>query len=220
MSIYRAKRGRRGHRGMRFLMALVILLIVAGVVYLVVEQRVVVPGLTGRVYPIHYRERISQVAERYDVDPYLIAAVMRTESGYDPRAVSHVGAVGLMQLMPDTAAWIVQLSTWRGVAEPELTDPDDNIELGTCYLAFLIEHFGDNRRAAVAAYNAGQGVVAQWVAAAGGEVLALDDIRFPETRAFVERVRGLMESVQTRSPRHLRRRGGERMSLFYHPSRL
>lgn len=177
---------RRGRR--RGLVALLILIVLAVVVYVIVDHRVVVPGVSAQIYPIHYREGIEEVADRYDVDPYLVAAVVRTESGYDPNAVSHVGAVGLMQLMPDTAAWIVELRTWKGGAHPELTDPDDNLALGTCYLAFLIEHFDGDRRAAVAAYNAGQGAVAGWVAAAGGGKLTLEDIRFSETRVFVERV--------------------------------
>ena len=97
------------------------------------------------------------MAEQYDLDPYLVAAVARTESGWDPEAVSHAGAVGLMQLMPDTAAWITGLESWQGGDDPDLTDPEDSLELGACYLAYLVKYFGGDIRLALAAYNAGPG---------------------------------------------------------------
>ncbi len=197
MSVYGLSRRRRR---LRLLIPLAGVVVLAVLVYVLVDQRVVVPGVTARLYPIHYRDGIERVAEQYQVDPYLVAAVVRTESGYDPEAVSRVGAVGLMQLMPATAEWIVQLDRWKGRLDPELTDPDDNLELGTCYLAYLLERFGEDRRAAVAAYNAGQGTVLQWLAAADGARLALDDVLFPETRAFVERVEEFVELYHEAHP--------------------
>lgn len=184
----RARRSRR--RGLLRLAAL--LAVIAGIVVtvvLVTTGRTVVPVVSEQLYPIRYKEGIARVAERYALDPYLVAAVVNTESGYDPRAVSSAGAVGLMQLMPATAEWITRLGTWRGGDSPDLTDPDDNLELGACYLSFLTETFDGAVRAVLAAYNAGQGVVGGWVDAAGGAgSFGLSDIVYPETRAFVERV--------------------------------
>jgi soluble lytic murein transglycosylase len=169
-----------------------VVVVVLGVVFAVVwitASRAVVPGLSAKLYPIHYKEAIAQVAERYHVDPYMVAAIVKTESGYDPEALSRAGAVGLMQLMPDTADWVTGLDSWKGNGTPVLTDPEDNLELGTCYLAFLLQRFGGDTRPALAAYNAGQGTVVAWVQAAGGsESFDLSDIRFPETRNFVQRV--------------------------------
>jgi soluble lytic murein transglycosylase len=183
----RARAGRRRLLRLAVLLVVVLGIVIAGV--WIAAARAVVPGVSAKLYPIHYRESIGSVAERYGLDPYLVAAVVQTESGYDPKAVSPVGAVGLMQLMPDTAAWITGLGIWQGDDDPELTDAGDNLELGACYLAFLVESFGGQTRVALAAYNAGQGTVAEWVAAVGDpKSFGLEDIQFPETREFVERV--------------------------------
>jgi soluble lytic murein transglycosylase len=124
----------------------------------------------------------------------LVAAVVKAESGFDPEAESRAGAVGLMQLMPATAAWIAARQDWQGASKPDLRDPAQNLDLGTYYLAFLLDRFADVPTA-LAAYNAGQGVVDQWLAARGTEpaggsptTLLPADIPFPETRGFVERV--------------------------------
>lgn len=114
-------------------------------------------------------ERVLEVAARYRVDPALLAAVIRVESGFRDDAVSPKGAQGLMQVMPDTAALL-------GFAD--VTDPSHNLEAGTRYLAGLLEQFGGDVELALAAYNAGPGAVRRW-----GTVPP-----FPQTRAFVRRV--------------------------------
>lgn len=173
-------------------LAVLLALIVAVVVTVVVVAttgRAVVPVVSEQIYPIHYKEGIARVAKRYGLDPYLVAAVVNTESGYDPAAVSSAGAVGLMQVMPSTAEWVTGLRSWRGGQSPDLNDPDDNLELGACYLGYLLEIFEGAVRVALAAYNAGQGVVGEWVKAAGGtDSFGPSDIVYSETRAFVERV--------------------------------
>jgi soluble lytic murein transglycosylase len=150
--------------------------------------RFVVPGLSGKVYPIKYQSEIAFAADEYGIDPYLLAAVARTESGFDPLAESGDGALGIMQLLPTTADWLSGLDSWKGRQEPALTDPQDSIELGACYLAYLQKTF-DGHMAAVAAYNAGQGIVRQWVKEAGGiDSFTAADIPYPETKEFVRRV--------------------------------
>lgn len=172
----------------RLLIPVLIVVIIGLGAYWLVSARTVVPGLTGKLNPIHYQQGISRVADRYDLDPYLVAAVVRTESDYDPKAVSHAGAVGLMQLMPDTASWVTRLATWKGPKNPTLTNANDNLELGACYLAYLTQRFAGDLLAALAAYNAGQGVVDNWLASGTHGSLQLADIRFSETRTFVTRV--------------------------------
>lgn len=112
---------------------------------------------------------ILEVAARHGVDPALIAAVIRVESGFRPDAVSARGAQGLMQVMPDTAALL-------GFSDS--ADPHTNLEIGTRYLAILLDQFGGDAELALAAYNAGPGAVRRW-----GTVPP-----FRETRAFVRRV--------------------------------
>ena len=113
------------------------------VVALIVSGRTVVPGVSERLYKIHFDKDDSYgVAKRYGLDPYMVAAVVKTESDFDSDAVSPVGAVGLMQLMPETADWMIGLAL-AGPQDPDLKDPYDNLELGACYLAYLVARFDE-----------------------------------------------------------------------------
>ncbi|MEP0773865.1 MAG: lytic transglycosylase domain-containing protein [Acidobacteriota bacterium] len=114
-------------------------------------------------------ERVVEVAARYGIDPALLAAVIRVESGFRDDAVSPKGAQGLMQVMPDTAALL---------GFPDVTDPHVNLEAGSRYLAALLDQFGGDVELALAAYNAGPGAVRRW-----GTVPP-----FRQTRAFVRGV--------------------------------
>ncbi len=184
----RPRTSRRRRRLRLAALLLVVLVIVIAAVW-IAASRTAVPGVSAKIHPLHYEESIARVAEQNDLDPYLVAAVARTESGWDPGAVSHAGAVGLMQLMPGTATWITGLESWQGSDDPDLTDPDESLELGAFYLAYLVKYFGGDIRLALAAYNAGQGAVGRWLKdGSPGDSLELADIPITETRDFVERV--------------------------------
>ncbi|GAB1721225.1 MAG: putative Soluble lytic murein transglycosylase [Nitrospira sp.] len=124
------------------------------------------------------------------VDPYLAAAIIREESQYDEKAVSVVGAVGLMQLMPGTANAVAQRYGFPAVGREELFDQETNIRLGVRYLGQLLEQYGGNFAHAVAAYNAGPIAVNNWIAVHRGrdqdEFVEL--IPYQETRLYVKRV--------------------------------
>ena len=181
-------RRRSRRRRLRRLVLAVLLLAAIGIaIGFIATGRTIMPGVSKKIYPILYEQQIAAAAARYKVDPYLVAAVAETESGFNPSAVSPAGAVGVMQFMPDTADWVTSLVSWRGAHNPTLTDAADSIELGACYLAYLQTKFADLLQT-LAAYNAGQGNVRQWVSAAGKRTFQLTDIQFPETRAFVEKV--------------------------------
>jgi soluble lytic murein transglycosylase-like protein len=113
---------------------------------------------------------INQAANRHNVDPRLLHAVIQTESAYNSKAVSSAGAVGLMQLMPATA---------RRYGVTNRNDPDQNIEGGTRYLRDLIEMFTPNLDLAVAAYNAGENAVIKY---------NYKVPPYPETRNYVKQV--------------------------------
>jgi soluble lytic murein transglycosylase len=131
-------------------------------------------------YPLAYEHIIRGHARNYDLDPALLAAVIYTESRFDPSARSSAGAVGLMQLLPDTAKGIALRTGGDRFVVADLLDPEINVRYGSWYLDHLRNRYGD-LRLALAAYHAGQGNVDEWLRSGGG-------IRFPETRAYVESV--------------------------------
>lgn len=139
-------------------------------------------------FPVTYAERIDDAAERYEVDPHLIAAIIRCESGWNDLAQSEAGAVGLMQLMPDTAKTVSQM----GIVDTarfdpnDLTDPATNIEYGTALLSYLQSELNTEDEV-IAAYNAGLGTVQEWVEAPGSPGIP-DAITYPETRHYLDRV--------------------------------
>jgi peptidoglycan lytic transglycosylase len=141
------------------------------------------------LYPLGWRDEINEVAARSAIDPYLVAAVVREESSYYPRAVSRAGARGLMQLMPDTAQPMADV---RGLAMANgdlLDDPRANLEFGASFLSGLLREWGDPRLA-LAAYNAGPKRVRQWWQARRTSDLEafVEQIPFDETRNYVKRV--------------------------------
>jgi soluble lytic murein transglycosylase len=151
------------------------------------------PGLPARLwqlyYPLGYGEHVRTAARAVGLDPFVVAAVIREESSYDPRARSGVGAVGLMQLMPDTARIVAQ-EIGRPLTEiAALWEPPMNITLGSRYLSQLNARFKEPLLA-VAAYNAGPHRVQRWVAERPQADLEefVDQIPFDETRAFAKRV--------------------------------
>jgi soluble lytic murein transglycosylase len=174
--------------GMGLSLLILVGLVIAAV--LTVTGEIVVPGVSAKLFPLHYQTEIAQAAGEYGQDPYLVAAMVRTESGFDAQAESPAGAVGLMQLIPSTAEWVVSKSDrWSSVSGPDLRAPADNLDLGVWYLNYLGEIYGAGSMAALAAYNAGLGHVDDWIAAAGGlEVFDISDIPYPETKQYVERV--------------------------------
>ena len=132
-------------------------------------------------YPYAWRDEMRDAAQRRGIDPYLVAAVVREESSYYPKATSPVGARGLMQLMPTTA----RLMSPGG----DLEDPGFNIELGTRFLAGLMREFNDPRLA-LAAYNAGPTRVRQWLNSRRSDDIEafVEQIPFDETRLYVKKV--------------------------------
>ncbi|WP_139491686.1 lytic transglycosylase domain-containing protein [Brevibacillus dissolubilis] len=142
------------------------------------------------MYPIKYQSEIQAASARFEVDPHLVLAVIRTESAFRDNLVSKKGAVGLMQLMPDTAVWVKAQESFQSLSNPDLSEPIMNIDMGTWYLSFLIKMFNGNQTLAIAAYNAGPGNVTEWLARGqwDGSRERIEDIPYGETRHYVQRV--------------------------------
>jgi len=145
---------------------------------------------TKTVYPLEHVDAIRDGARRYDLEPSLVAAVVYAESRFDEHARSSQGAVGLMQILPETAEQIARESGGVSFTAADLEDPRVNVRYGCYYLRQALDAFDGDVRAAVASYNAGMGAVSEWraEAAADGHELRPRDLPYPETRAYVKKV--------------------------------
>jgi len=164
---------------------LLLLLIVVGLLFVQSEW------LGRTIYPIYYQDEIKEYAARYQLDPLLVASIIRVESNFKPDAVSPKGALGMMQVMPDTAQWILKNEDMgQHTVDDVIRDPKVGIQVGTWYLQSLLKQFDGRLALSLAAYNAGPGKVKQWVAnnVWDGSEEHLSDIPFGETRRYVQRV--------------------------------
>jgi soluble lytic murein transglycosylase len=165
---------------MKFILAAVVLLAAIGAGVFYVEETL--PAWYARLrYPLEYDHIIRGHAENYELDAALLAAVIYRESKFDAQARSASGALGLMQLLPDTAKGIAVHTGGSRFRVSDLYEPEINVRYGAFYLRRLLSKYEDDERLALAAYNAGQTNVDDWLQAGGG-------IRFDETRHYVDEV--------------------------------
>jgi len=136
-------------------------------------------------YPLRYEQIVIAHAENYHLDPELVAAVIYQESKFEANAVSPSGAVGLMQLLPETGQGIADRTGGNNWKPEDLRNPELNIRYGSWYLRHLLDKY-DDQELALAAYNAGQTNVDRWRKEGVG-------IQFDETRHYVARVQQLTE---------------------------
>jgi soluble lytic murein transglycosylase len=136
-------------------------------------------------YPLRYEAIVTGHARNYRLEPPLLAAVIYQESKFDADARSSSGAIGLMQLLPDTAKGIATRTGGTAFIVDDLYEPELNVRYGAWYLRHLLDKYGDEATA-LAAYNAGQTNVDRWRREGSG-------IQFAETRHYVQRVQELKE---------------------------
>lgn len=148
-----------------------------------------------KIYPDYYLSIIKDLSSKNSIDPYLVLAIIKAESAFELDIMSPVGAVGLMQLMPSTAAWMIETGMNRVVDfadwnESLLMKPEINLELGITYLRYLFDYFKQKICPAIAAYNAGPGRLNEWMK--GGNQSNPDSfietIPFLETKNYIKKV--------------------------------
>ena len=139
--------------------------------------------------PLRHEDIIRQQAKDKHLDAALIAGVIYAETKFRARR-SSAGAEGLMQITPATARFIAHRSGGVAFRASDLGDAQINIQYGAYYLRYLLDRYGGNETLALAAYNGGEGNVDRWLVRASKDErqFAPDDIPFPETRAYVDRV--------------------------------
>jgi len=183
-SAARRAAGRRRRRWLLLLGAAAVVLVVVIAAMPLFKVAVSEFGL-----PLHDQSVIREQAAAKNLDPALIAAVIYAETKFDPRT-SSAGAVGLMQILPQTAIFLARRSGATTFKTADLATPAVNIAYGSYYLRYLLDQYHGSSMLALAAYNGGQANVSHWIAAAHaeGHRFGRFDIAFPETRAYVEKV--------------------------------
>jgi soluble lytic murein transglycosylase len=140
--------------------------------------------------PVTHKQLLYELSGKYQVDPLLLAAIVRSESSFNPLAESDKGALGLMQLMPDTAAQMARELKLNYQDSDDLYTQETNLRLGTLYFSKLLRAFDGNLVLGLAAYNAGPAKVRGWNLMAFGKEqdLLVSEIPLEETRGYVRRV--------------------------------
>lgn len=165
-----------------FLSFIVILLVI-----LIIEMSKIVNIL----FPLNYTEFIYKYSHEYNLNPFLIAAVIKTESNYNAKARSAKDAYGLMQITPSTAVWAAKEMKLNNYTNEKLLDPEFNISMGCWYLDNLKKEFNGNMDLVLAAYNGGRGNVEKWLADSSHskDGFNLHYIPFKETDKYIKKVK-------------------------------
>lgn len=173
---------------------LILLLIFAVVGYFVINNYV-----QYRIYQLNHKDTIKEMSEKYDLDPYMVCAVIYTESKFDDDVVSNAGAVGLMQIMPNTGEWIAKKAKFSDYTDDSLKDPAMNIKLGCWYLNYLETKFNGSVQLMLASYNAGPSNVSSWLGntSYSSDGKTLTKIPYKETENYVTRVMNAYERYKS-----------------------
>ena len=195
----RKKSSRKKKRNTKLVKIILLAVLALGLLALIavlLQEKAPEPA-TIKTYPMEYTDLIRANAAEQEIDPAYVAAIILAESSYNPDATSAVNAQGLMQIMPDTGAWLAG-KFGEEYADGCLYDPDTSIRYGCWYLGYLMRRFGGDLTLATAAYHSGQGTVDKWLAnplySANG--VKLDVIPGPEAEKYVHRVLNYYEEYK------------------------
>ena len=146
-------------------------------------------AILRKLYPIRYSEFVYKYAEEFDVDPIIIFSIIKAESNYERNSTSNCGAIGLMQLMPDTAKEVLEDLNNEFIIKEELYNDEKNIMIGTKYYSYLLKKY-NNKELALAAYNAGIGNVDKWIkdGILNEDGSNIEKIPYKETNNYVRKI--------------------------------
>lgn len=175
---------------MKFLIFILIIILFARFLVNKYQESDLSTKIKKNQYPIKYEHFVEKYSAQYNLDKYLVYAVIRTESRFDVYAVSSAEAKGLMQLTDETGSECAAKIGLTRYTNDMLFDPETNIRLGCYYLSRLIKSYKGNIETALAAYNGGPGNVQKWLESGDttDSDVNLDNIPFAETRSYVKRV--------------------------------
>ena len=174
----------------KFLKLLIIFIILLMAYFILFKIVRVQDKILKQIYPIKYSEYVTKYAEENNVDKYMIYAIIKAESNFNPEVKSGSDAIGLMQLLEETAVEVSNTIDDEDVTEQELYMPETNIKLGVSYFAYLLNHYNDNNILALTAYNAGMGNVDTWIktGAIKADGTDIENIPYKETNNYVRKI--------------------------------
>lgn len=171
----------------KILIVLIIILLIIFVLFRIIKIQDII---LKYIYPTKYSEYVEKYSKENGLDKYLVYAMIKAESNFDPEVTSASDARGLMQLMEETAIERSNIIENQSVGAYDLYDPETNIKLGTSYLSYLLKLYDGNVVLAVTAYNAGLGNVEQWIKNGiikqdGSDI---ENIPYTETSNYVRKI--------------------------------
>ncbi|MBN1621755.1 MAG: lytic transglycosylase domain-containing protein [Endomicrobiales bacterium] len=162
------------------LIVLILLLLIVSLLYFELPFNLISPAIHTNI--------INKYADSYEIDPIFIISMVKVESNFLHKARSHRGAIGLMQLMPDTAKELAEELKYNNFDAKYLENPNVNIHLGTYYLSKLFKEFNNNKILTLAAYNAGKSKVMNWYRQNPLMEVEVKDIPYKETKSYIKSV--------------------------------
>lgn len=165
------------------------ILIIICIILIIFLNYFLISSIISYIYPLKYEDEIQRYSREFNVKEEIIASIINVESSFNENAISSRGAVGLMQIMPSTAEWIADKLGYKDYKESDLKLISVNIRFGTYYYKYLYDKFKDCD-VALAAYNAGEGVVKGWLNNPSYSInsVSLKEIPYKETQSYVKKV--------------------------------
>lgn len=152
---------------------------------------VVINNAVKVMFPLKYKEYVYKYSLEHGIDPYLVFAIIKAESSFNPKATSPKEAKGLMQITERTGRWGAKSLKLKQFSTDKLYDPETNIRIGCWYLSILMKEFNDNIDLVIAAYNGGSGNVSGWLKDRNysNSGTSLEKIPFKETDRYLKKVK-------------------------------
>lgn len=173
----------------RLLKFLITLLILASIIFILFKVVKIDDIIMKKLYPLKYSEYVEKYAKEYNIDKYMVYAIIKAESNFNENAKSSSDAIGLMQIMEITAIETARKMDLE-VTEEDLFKPDLNINIGLKYFTYLLNNYNNNYPLAIIAYNAGMGNVDAWLkdGTIKEDGTDIENVPFKETNNYVRKI--------------------------------